>query len=87
MGPMSPNCPTSLLPHKFKVFIMRATTFVQYSDKFLLRFTLSALEERFVKRCKAITERVSEETNEIEGEWLTLGDMQKMEFSELLDVK
>ncbi|CAL1141134.1 unnamed protein product [Cladocopium goreaui] len=38
--------------------------------------------DRFIKRCKAITERISEESSEIEGEWLTVGDMQKMEFSE-----
>ena len=58
-----------------------------YSDRFLPCFTVSALEDRFIKRCKAITERISEEASEIEGEWLTVADMQKMEFSEPLDVK
>eukprot|EP00435_Cladocopium_sp_Y103_P006114 s5325_g1.t5 len=38
--------------------------------------------EKFVKRCKAITESISEESSEVEGEWLTYADMQKLEFSE-----
>ena len=45
-----------------------------------------ALEERFIKRCKAITERINEEVTEIEGEWLTVADMQRLEFTEWLSL-
>ena len=44
----------------------------------------SPLEDRFVKRCRAITERIQEEVSEIEGEWLTVADMEKAQFSEPL---
>ena len=37
-----------------------------------------------MKRCKAITQRISEEITEVEGEWLTVADMKKLEFSEPL---
>ena len=41
-------------------------------------------KDKFVRRCRAITERITEETSEIEGEWLTESDMYKMNFSEYL---
>lgn len=44
------------------------------------------LEDRFIKRCKAITERVAEEVQEVEGEWLSLSDMENLNFSELLSL-
>ena len=37
-----------------------------------------------MRRGRAITERITEETSEIEGEWLTESDMYKMNFSEYL---
>ena len=37
-----------------------------------------------MKKCKAITERVSQEITEIEGEWLTKADMEELKFSESL---
>lgn len=40
------------------------------------------MEEKLVKRCRAITEKIMEESSEIEGEWLTVADMEKMEFPE-----
>ena len=47
--------------------------------------TLSlTVKDKFVKRCRAITERISEETSEIEGEWLTVADMKNLNFSEFL---
>ena len=48
---------------------------------------LSALQDRLIKRCQAITEKISEEVSEVEGEWLTVGDMEKLQFSELLSGK
>jgi hypothetical protein len=50
-------------------------------------FSCSALQERLVKRCQAITEKNSEEVSEVEGEWLTVADMEKLGFSELLSGK
>jgi hypothetical protein len=44
----------------------------------------SPLEDRFVKRCRAITEKNHEEISEVEGEWLTVADMEKANFSEPL---
>ncbi|CAE7650468.1 unnamed protein product [Symbiodinium sp. CCMP2592] len=38
--------------------------------------------EQFLKRCKAIAEEVEEESFEIEGEFLTLEDMDNLNFSE-----
>ena len=68
--------------------------FIQRSLKLLplLRFPLRlpdfsnslTLQEKFVKRCKAITEKISEETSEVEGEWLTVADMEKLEFTPCL---
>lgn len=46
--------------------------------------TKHSLEEKFTKRCRSITEKIAEETSEVEGEWLTVADMEKMEFSERL---
>lgn len=46
--------------------------------------TKHTLEEKFTKRCRSITERIAEETSEVEGEWLTVADMEKLEFSECL---
>eukprot|EP00435_Cladocopium_sp_Y103_P067093 s16_g29.t1 len=40
------------------------------------------LYDRFIKRCKAISERINEEVTEIEGEWLTVADMQRLQFTE-----
>ena len=37
-----------------------------------------------MKRCRAITEKIAEEVSEITGEWLTIADMERMEFSEFL---
>lgn len=37
-----------------------------------------------MKRCKAITEKISEETSEVEGEWLTVADMEKLDFTSCL---
>ena len=42
----------------------------------------TALQDKLIKRCRAITEKISEEISEIEGEWLTLLDMQNLNFSE-----
>ena len=41
-------------------------------------------QDKFVKRCRSITEKITEETTEIEGEWLTEEDMGLLKFSELL---
>lgn len=38
------------------------------------------MEERFIKRCLAISEKVLEETSELEGEWLTVADMEALNF-------
>ena len=45
---------------------------------------IPALQDTFVKRCKAISEKVQEEISEVEAEWLTVSDMEKLEFSESL---
>ncbi|CAK9022282.1 Uncharacterized protein SCF082_LOCUS15721, partial [Durusdinium trenchii] len=37
-------------------------------------------KERFIKRCLAISEKVLEETSELEGEWLTVADMEALNF-------
>lgn len=37
-----------------------------------------------MKRCRAITEKIAEETSEITGEWLTIADMERLQFSEFL---
>ncbi|CAK9098549.1 unnamed protein product [Durusdinium trenchii] len=34
-------------------------------------------KEKFIKRCTAISQKILEETSEVEGEWLTVADMQK----------
>lgn len=39
------------------------------------------LQDKFVKRCRAITENITEEVSEIEGEWLTVEDMQLLKYS------
>ena len=44
----------------------------------------SPLKDRFIKRCRAITEKIQEEISEVEGEWLTVADMEKANFSEPL---
>ena len=44
-------------------------------------------EDKFKKRCRSITEKIAEETSEIEGEWLTVSDMEGLNFSEPLDVE
>jgi hypothetical protein len=41
-------------------------------------------QDKFVKRCRSITEKITEETAEIEGEWLTEEDMGLLKYSELL---
>ena len=69
-----------LLYHSW--IIIGAFRFSTFRLKTLQR--LSAWQEKFVKRCKAITESISEESSEVEGEWLTYADMQKLEFSERL---
>ena len=43
-----------------------------------------SLKDRFIKRCRSIAERVSEEISEVEGEWLSIADMEKLGFSEFL---
>ena len=42
------------------------------------------LQDKFIKRCKAISEKVQEEISEVEAEWLTVSDMEKLQFSESL---
>ena len=42
------------------------------------------LKDKFVRRCRSISERITEEVSEIEGEWLTELDMQNLGFSEYL---
>ena len=44
------------------------------------KLTLS--QEKFIKRCKKITEQILEESLEIEGEFLTEDDMTEMNFPE-----
>ena len=38
--------------------------------------------DKFVRRCRAITERITEEISSIEGEWLTESDMKNLNYSE-----
>ncbi len=44
------------------------------------------LQDKFVKRCKCITEKISEEMTEVEGERLTIPDMEQLKFTECLEV-
>ena len=42
------------------------------------------LKDKFVKRCRAISQKIVEESTEIEGEWLTREDMELLKYSECL---
>ena len=44
-------------------------------------FLYSPSQVKFVKRCKVISERIAEEALTIEGEFLTISDMQERKFS------
>ena len=46
-----------------------------------------ALQLRFVKRCRAITEEIEEETLSVEGEFMTEADMNAESFSETFSCK
>ncbi len=52
--------------------------------KHLFSETIDAWQDKFVKRCRSITEQITEETAEIEGEWLTEEDMKLLKYSEFL---
>lgn len=47
---------------------------------------LDPWQEKFIKRCRAISEQVTEETSKVEGEWLTVADMKDLKFSENFDL-
>ncbi|CAE7745203.1 unnamed protein product [Symbiodinium sp. CCMP2456] len=52
-------------------------------DKMMALFEKTAYHrEQFIKRCKAIAESIEEESFDIEGEFLTLNDMDRLNFSE-----
>ena len=64
--------------HKYKQVEIRQRMQSLITDEFK---PVPSCKEKFIKRCKAITERISEESSEVEGEWLTYDDMVKLEFS------
>ena len=42
------------------------------------------LQEKFLKRCRRVNQEISEESMEIEGEFLTLADMHERKFAPYL---